>query len=186
MKKEMYIAPELKGTAFNCPRCNAYAHQIWMGLFGSSNESGVDIDIVKSGGDISKVPHLISIKEKAWVIPGLGDGTRKGDVQSLVSQCQRCDQFSYWINEELVYPKPLTNPPPHGDMPHSVVGYYNEARRIAGDSPGAAAALLRLAAKKLCEELEETEQNLNRAIGNSEHIIKAAEESRERIRLKFN
>ena len=162
----MYIAPELKKTAFNCPRCNAYAHQIWMGLLGSSNESGVDIDIVKSEDDFSKVPHLISIKEKAWVIPRLVSGTRKEDVQSLVSRCVRCKQFSYWINGKLVYPKPLTNPPPHGDMPYSVVVYYDEARKIAEDSPRAAAALLRLAAKKLCEELGETEQNLNRAIGN--------------------
>ena len=176
----MYIAPELKGTAFNCPRCNAYAHQVWMALLGSSSESDVDIDIVKSGGDFSKVRHLIRIKEKAWVIPGLGDGIRKGDVQSLVSQCRRCDQFSYWINERLVYPKILTNPPPHGDMPDSVVGYYNEARKIAGDSPRAAAALLRLAAKKLCE----TEQNLNRAIGNlkkkglSESVIQSLDSLR--------
>lgn len=77
-----------------------------------------------------------------------------------------CRQFSYWISGKLVYPKILTNLPPHGDMPDSVVGYYNEARQIAGDSPRAAAALLRLAAKKLCEELGETEQNLNRDIGN--------------------
>ena len=70
-------------------------------------------------------------------------------------------------------------------MPYSVVRYYKEARQIAEDSPRAA-ALLRLAAKKLCEELGDTEQNLNRAIGNSEHIIKAAEEARERIRLKLN
>ena len=178
----MYMAPRLKETAFNCPRCNAYAHQTWMGLFGSSNESGVDV--VKSGDDLSKVRHLIRIKEKAWVIPGLGDGTRKGDVQSLVSQCQRCDQFSYWIDKRLVYPKILTNPPPHGDMPYSVVGYYNEARQIAGDSPRAAAALLRLAAKKLCEELGETERNLNRAIGNlkkkglSESVIQSLDSLR--------
>lgn len=64
-------------------------------------------------------------------------------------------------------------------MPYSVVKYYKEARQIAGDSPRAA-ALLRLTAKKLCEEFGETEQNLNRAIGNSEHIIKASEEARER------
>ena len=98
----------------------------------------------------------------------------------------QASKFSYWISGKLVYPKILTNPPPHGDMPYSVVRYYKEARQIAEDSPRVAAALLRLAAKKLCEELGETEQNLNRAIGNSEHIIKAAEESRERIRLKFN
>ena len=69
-------------------------------------------------------------------------------------------------------------------MPDSVVGYYNEARQIAGDSPRAAEALLRLAAKKLCEELGETEQNLNRAIGNlkkkglSESVIQSLDSLR--------
>ena len=162
----MYIAPELKGTAFNCPRCNAYAHQIWMGLFGGFIEKG--IDILKSREDFSKICPVKTIYEKAH---GLSGGIRKESSQlpvsqSLVSQCMCCKQFSYWINEKLVYPKILTNPPSHVDMPYSVVGYYKEARQIVEDSPRAAAALLRLAAKKLCEELGETEQNLNRAIGN--------------------
>ena len=140
----------------------------------------MDIYIVESDEDFSKVRHLISIKEKACPEPRLDDDTRKGDVQSLVSRCVCCRQFSYWISGKLVYPKILTNPPPRGDMPDSVVGYYNEARQIAGDSPRAAAALLRLAAKKLCE----TEQNLNRAIGNlkkkglSESVIQSLDSLR--------
>ena len=138
-----------------------------MGFFGGGFIEKV-VDILKSWEDFSEICPMKTIYEKTH---GLSGGIRKGSSQlpvsqSLVSQCQRCDQFSYWINEELVYPKPLTNPPPYGDMPYSVVGYYDEARRIAGDSPRAAVALLRLAAKKLCEEVEETEQNLNKAIGN--------------------
>lgn len=51
-------------------------------------------------------------------------------------------------------------------MPSQVRKYYDEARLIANLSPRAAAALLRLAAKKLCEELGEHEQNLYQAIRN--------------------
>ncbi len=126
-----------------------------------------------------------SVKTICEMTHGLsGGGIRKGSSQLPVSQCVCCRQFSYWINEDLVYPKALTNLPPHGDMPYSVVVYYDEARKIAGDSPRAAAALLRLAAKKLYEELGETGKSLNRAIGNlkkkglSESVIQSLDSLR--------
>ena len=66
----------------------------------------------------------------------------------------------------MVYPSNTTAPLAASDMPLSVREYYEEARSIASFSPRAAAALLRLAAKKLCEELGETDRDLFRAIGN--------------------
>jgi len=92
---------------------------------------------------------------------------RKGGILSLeVSLCDHCQDFSFWIDEKLVYPPRITAPPAHRDMPKSVLEYYNEAREISSTSPRSAAALLRLSAKKLCEELGENEPNLNQAIGN--------------------
>ena len=83
-----------------------------------------------------------------------------------VSSCSHCRKFSFWINQQLVYPPQITAPHARKDMPKSVLEYYNEAREISAASPRAAAALLRIAAKKLCEHLKEPEPNLNRAIGN--------------------
>ena len=50
-------------------------------------------------------------------------------------------------------------------MPKTVIEYYDEAREVSAVSARAAAALLRVAAKKLCESLGENEPNLNSAIG---------------------
>ncbi len=83
-----------------------------------------------------------------------------------IALCAHCGHFSFWLNGNLVYPKKITAPLAHRDMPETVVGYYNEAREISTSSPRSAAALLRIAAKKLCEALGENEPNLNRAIGN--------------------
>lgn len=80
--------------------------------------------------------------------------------------CAHCKKFSLWVNGTLVYPSQITVPIAHIDMPQSVSEYYNEAREVSAYSSRAAAALLRIAAKKLCEHLGEDEPNLNQAIGN--------------------
>jgi len=84
----------------------------------------------------------------------------------MIAQCSHCRELSFWINEKLVFPRKTTAPPAHEDMPESVLKYYNEAREVSDISPRSAAAMLRIAAKKLCEHLGEDEPNLNRAIGN--------------------
>ena len=87
--------------------------------------------------------------------------------------------MSLWAGKKLVEPQKITVPLAHKDMSESVLEYYNEAREISASSPRAAAALLRIAAKKLCESLGENESNLNRAIGNlsnkglPENVIKS-------------
>lgn len=84
----------------------------------------------------------------------------------LAAYCLCCETRSFWVNKNLVYPKEITAPLAHKDMPETVLEYYNEAREVSVSSPRAAAALLRIATKKLCESLGEHESNLNRAIGN--------------------
>ena len=93
-----------------------------------------------------------------------------GDSNTVVGLeiafCSHCKKMSLWAGRKLVEPKNITAPLAHKDMPESVLEYYNEAREISTSSPRAAAALLRIAAKKLCESLGENESNLNLAIGN--------------------
>lgn len=106
-------------------------------------------------------------------------GRSSGIGALMVAHCSHCTKLSFWIDEQLVYPRQITVPLAHGDMPESVLEYYNEAREVSASSPRAAAALLRLAAKKLCESLGENDPNLNRAIGNlhkrglSQSVIKS-------------
>ena len=80
--------------------------------------------------------------------------------------CDNCEWYSVWFEEKMIFPSGSNIPMPHTDMPESVKEIYNEAREIAGQSPRAAAALLRLALEKLTEELWETEWKLNTRIGN--------------------
>ena len=83
-----------------------------------------------------------------------------------IARCAHCSKPSFWIQRELVYPRRITAPLAHKDMPETVAEYYNEAREVSVSSSRAAAALLRIAAKKLCESIGESEPNLNRAIAN--------------------
>ena len=82
-----------------------------------------------------------------------------------VAICAHCRNLSFWINKQLVFPQKITAPLAHEDIPKPVLEYYDEAREVSASSPRAAAALLRLAAKKLCESLGEEESNLYCAIG---------------------
>ena len=50
-------------------------------------------------------------------------------------------------------------------MPESVKQLYNEAGSIYSKSPRAACALLRLAIDRLCNELGETDRDINKNIG---------------------
>ena len=105
-----------------------------------------------------------------------------------IAYCSHCGSYSCWIDEKMVYPSNTTAPLAASDMPLSVREYYEEARSIANLSPRAAAALLRLAAKKLCEELGEHEQNLSRAIGNlrKRELPEAVIQSLDTVRIVGN
>ena len=141
INQENYIAPEFRKEAFHCPRCNVYAHQTWHSAY-ISGISGVKIPTLKPASPAEAFETL------------------------KLTLCSHCRELSFWIREKLVDPPKITAPLAHQDMPTSVSEYYNEAREISASSPRAAAALLRIAAKKLCESLGENESNLNRAIGN--------------------
>jgi hypothetical protein len=93
-----------------------------------------------------------------------GGYIRMDDVH--VAFCQNCKEKSIWKDEKMIFPKKLTAPLSHKDMPESVKVLYEEARNISNDSPRAAAALLRVSLEKLTEALGETGGTLNTRIGN--------------------
>ncbi|HEU4739532.1 MAG TPA: DUF4145 domain-containing protein [Solirubrobacterales bacterium] len=80
--------------------------------------------------------------------------------------CRNCHGKSLWnANEErCVDPVIGGGPRPHIEMPEDVKGDYEEARRIVGQSPRGASALLRLAVQKLCKDLGEKGENINEDI----------------------
>lgn len=85
--------------------------------------------------------------------------------------CQRCGKHSIWEEGDegegqLLYPPFGAAPPAHPKMPAGTKADYEEAAKVAGASPRAAAALLRLAVERLCAELKASGRNLNEQIGD--------------------
>jgi len=83
-----------------------------------------------------------------------------------VSICHRCEKYSLWFGDNMIYPKSSVAPMPTGNMPADVKADYIEARNIVNASPRAASALLRLAIEKLMPHLGENDVDLNTDVGN--------------------
>lgn len=81
-----------------------------------------------------------------------------------IHKCQCCGKKIIWIDDNYVYPDIIAEEA-NSDMPESVKQLYNEAGLIYNKSPRAACALLRLAIDRLCNELGETDRDINKNIG---------------------
>lgn len=77
------------------------------------------------------------------------------------SDCLNCRRTLLWHREQIVFPATSVAPQPHELMPEEVLTDFEEARNVFGASARSSAALLRLAAQKLCVELGLAGKNLN-------------------------
>lgn len=93
-----------------------------------------------------------------------GRGTMAIRNQLTIHKCQCCGKKIIWIGNDYVYPD-IVAEEPNPDMPGPVMQLYNEAGLIYNKSPRAACALLRLAIDRLCNELGETDRDINKNIG---------------------
>src|SRR5690606_19122630 len=126
--------PHFKGNSFTCPHCGAFAHMVWQRLY----------------------------SEEATP-----EGTEFNQTWLYQSTCISCGADTLWIKDtadlfsekigtgegKMIYPRKITAPPPHPDLPPSCLHDFEEARAIAAASPRGAAALLRLCIQKLCAAL---------------------------------
>ena len=144
-----HIPAKLNKKAFTCPHCEVNAQQYWhFSLYGEISPSIGIIDSPSISGDYTLDQH-------------------KGHYR--IAECTHCKNFSFWDSKgKMLIPKEITAPPPNEDMPNEVKEIYQEARAVQSISPRAAAALLRVALEKLCEELGEKKGNLNKRISNLE------------------
>ena len=81
-----------------------------------------------------------------------------------ISRCFKCGKMIVWIDIEYIYPNIIADEF-NSYLPESVKQLYNEAGLIYNQSPRAACALLRLAIDRLCNELGETDRDINKNIG---------------------
>ena len=82
--------------------------------------------------------------------------------------CVTCGAVSFWSDDAAVqiFPRGTGSSMPHVDLPADCVGEYMEARNVAGDSPRAAAALLRLCVQKLLKALGGDGKNIDADIAS--------------------
>jgi len=125
-----YVAPGFKLDGFNCPHCDAYAHQEWVEVRCYYRKSHIIIE------------------------------------EMYLSFCLKCNKYSVWLYEQMLYPISSVAPLPTEDMPSDVKYDFNEARDIVNRSPRAACALLRLSIQKLMVSLGEKGENINTDIGS--------------------
>ena len=81
-----------------------------------------------------------------------------------IHRCHCCGKKIIWIDDNYIYPD-IVPEEANPDMPESVKQLYNEAALIANKSPRAACALLRLAIDRLCNELGEKDNSIDKNIG---------------------
>lgn len=130
-----YIEPAIGKEAFTCPHCGA-------------------ISLMQF--------HCISYIDKN--VFGFHEGKYGGNSWVQVATCQNCAKHIVWVDDMYAYPD-IVAEEPNPDMPEEVKQLYNEAGLIYNKSPRAACALLRLAIDRLCNELGETDRDINKNIG---------------------
>jgi hypothetical protein len=178
------VAPEVGLKRFNCPHCGAFAAQAWYSVgarsisnsqtlsefdlerrlaVGVTHDAATDENYkryLKQGAELVGRGELFiytPTRAVKWDMPL--------DVCNLfVSRCESCNQVATWISAELVWPPQSAAPLPNADLPPDIAADYIEAGRIVGASPRGAAALLRLAIQKLCNEATGKEQTIAKSI----------------------
>lgn len=134
--KKNYIAPNKELQSFTCPHCNTVSLMQYA------------YHIFQDDINLSLGNELITSKK----------------LKLTIARCENCHNKILWIDDEYIYPDIIAEEA-NEDMPDSVKQLYDEASLIYNKSPRAACALLRLAIDRLCNELGETDRDINKNIG---------------------
>ncbi|WP_315361456.1 DUF4145 domain-containing protein [Prevotella histicola] len=140
-----YIAPDKNLDSFTCPHCQTLSLMNFRTLC-------FEQDVITDDNGV------------AYIINNHGYDEEIYSSELKIARCHSCGKKIIWIDNEYIYPNIVAeevNP----DLPESVKQLYNEAGLIYNQSPRAACALLRLAIDRLCNELGETDRDINKNIG---------------------
>lgn len=161
------MIPEYGNKKFQCPHCNTVAIQEWFTATNASNKAteilnDLYFDYRPSINNFSQEDIVRFLNEI--------DKNFKRSLQNFVpngfsvATCSSCDDFTLWVNKEIIYPKKTTLPPPNSDLNEEIKGLYLEASSILIDSPKGSTALLRLALQKLLEQVGKSGKKINNDI----------------------
>ena len=131
-----YVSPDYMKDSFTCPHCGALS-----------------------------LMHYVCVNyANGNYYSTTANNKRVGDSWILIATCHNCKKKIIWIDNIYAYPDVVAEEA-NADMPDSVKQLYDEANLIYNKSPRAACALLRLAIDRLCNELGETDRDINKNIG---------------------
>jgi len=158
------MIPKYRESKFQCPHCKTFATQEWF----NANEAGITA--------MQIIDHLylnyrsnISVTAQEYIMRFLSsvDNNFQDRLYHFVPKkfsvatCASCEEFTLWVNEEIIYPKKTTVPPPNEDLNEDIKTLYIEASSILIDSPKGATALLRLALQMLLKQIGKDGKKIN-------------------------
>ncbi len=148
-----FVSPSIELTAFNCPHCKAFSHQIWNSVHASQ--------IFSQNKPSSTLYHNFRFP---FISNEPEEVCTHTVINLMISLCYNCKGLSIWVYDRMVFPFQEKAPPANTDMPDEIRQIYNEASSILHLSPKGAAALIRLALQKLIIHLGYKGKNLNEDI----------------------
>lgn len=164
---EQKMLPEHGSKKFKCPHCSIVATQEWFNGYNAGNavisifqhiylnyRQGIQDYDQKSISDfLNSSKHEFKETFNRFVPNSFS-----------IATCCSCSEITLWINEQIVYPKRTTIPPPNEDLDEDIKALYIEASQILVDSPKGSTALLRLALQKLLKQVGKSGKNINNDI----------------------
>lgn len=176
-----YVEPSATATAFSCPHCGTLTTQTWSMLYSNRYSGDSKHPLIPDESMIERLDKDLDeetrerfVKHITRVMSGevfydkvSGNVYPNFHVNNLnVSQCYECHKLSIWLHDRLLFPSVRTGIEPNDDLGEDIKRDFNEARSILDQSPRGAAALLRLALQKLCEQLGESGENVDADIAS--------------------
>lgn len=161
------MLPKLEEAKFQCPHCNTMATQKW---FNANNASSGIIGIIRHLYLNYRVNIADYSQQEILRFLDHINSDLNRNIYSLipdkvsVANCSSCNEFTLWVNEDIVYPKSILLPLPNADLNDNIKELYLEASSILIDSPKGATALLRLALQELLKQVGKSGANINNDI----------------------
>ena len=161
------MIPNYRDSKFQCPHCNTVATQEW---FDADDVGSTAINIINHLY-LNYRSSIESFYQKSIIqfLNVIDNELQKNLYQFCpkgfsVASCSSCEEFTLWVNEEIIYPKKTTVPLPNEDLDEDIKALYIEASNILIDSPKGSTALLRLALQKLLKQIGGSGKNINKDI----------------------
>ncbi|WP_417498453.1 DUF4145 domain-containing protein [Maricaulis sp.] len=177
------VEPATNKLSFSCPHCGAIAHQTWFDAYAKSVQREGDpipgkfgpnlpdeLERKESDGGVSTEALSFysfvrrSVAGEVFLWPDVGTQYVRSVENIHFSQCYSCEKWTLWVAHEQAWPEPSLLMEAADDMPTAVRRDFDEARAVVGSSPRAAAALLRVAIERLCNEINNSNDTINDGI----------------------